>query len=416
MKQLVIIGGGASGLMAAIAAKETDGRLDVSLLEGRDRVGKKLLATGNGRCNLTNLGPLEGRYHGDWNWIRQVLEQFTVEQTLSFFHSIGVSAVELEEGKAYPRSLQAASVLDALRYRAQELGVQTICTRQVTEIRRNGQGFSLLCKDGVSVPASAVIVCAGGKASASLSSDGAGYPLLSALGHSVTPLFPAIVQLRTDTSLLRPLKGIKVTARVTARAGGDSRCETGEVLFTEYGLSGPPVLQVSRLFSAGQSGRILLDLIPDWTDQELLRELKQRRTALSRRPLEQYLVGLLPKRLGETLLKAAGMVPLQRPVSAITERETRALAGWIKRWELAVKGPHSWQSAQVTAGGVRTAEFDPSTLESSKVRGLFAAGEVLDVDGDCGGFNLQWAWSSGRVAGVSAARCLKTADKPRMHR
>ena len=241
-KNLVVIGGGASGLMAAVCAKERNPRLPVLLFESRERVGKKLLATGNGRCNLTNVSGLQGRYHGDVGFAGRVLRRFGVKETLDFFERLGVCTVALEEGKVYPRSLQASAVLDQLRFRARELGVQIVCGCRVSGLERAGGGFTVRCEGQRDpVEAGAVVVCAGGKASASLSSDGDGYPLLTGLGHTLTRLFPAIVQLRTDTAPIRPLKGIKTVARVTACAGRRSRVETGEVLFTEYGLSGPPV-------------------------------------------------------------------------------------------------------------------------------------------------------------------------------
>ena len=406
-KTLGIIGGGASGLMAAICAKEYKPSLRVLLLESRERVGKKLLATGNGRCNLTNQSGLQGRYHGDADLAARAFSRFGVKETLAFFDRLGISPVTLEEGKVYPRSLQASAVLDALRLGAQELGVEVICGCEVTGIKPVHGGLSLQCADDRQpVLAEAVIVCAGGKASASLSSDGAGYPLLTRLGHTVTKLYPAIVQLRTDTAPIRPLKGIKTIARVTASTAGKIRVETGEVLFTEYGLSGPPVLQVSRLLSAAGGGRVSLDLIPDWSQKQLLDELEKRFQTLAGRTIDQYLVGLLHKRLGESMLKTAGIVPFSRTVSSLTAKERKALCRVIRSFELECHGAHSWQSAQVTAGGIRTKEFDADTLQSRKVPGLFAAGEVLDVDGDCGGFNLQWAWSSGWIAGRSAAEFL----------
>ena len=377
------------------------------LLEGRERVGKKLLATGNGRCNITNRGGLKGRYHGAAAFAGRVLEQFNVGQTLKFFERLGVSTIELEEGKVYPRSLQASAVLDQLRLQAQELGVEIFCECRAVGVERPAGELVVRCEgDRPVLRAGAVIVCAGGKASPALSSDGEGYPLLTSLGHTMTKLFPAIVQLRTETAPIRPLKGVKTVARVTARAGSKSRVETGEVLFTEYGLSGPPVLQLSRLISAAGGGRISLNLIPDWDEAAMMRELEARYRNLAGRTVDQYLVGLLHKRLGETMLKTAGIQPFSRRVSSLTMEERRALVRIIHAFELECKGAHSWQSAQVTAGGIRAEEFSCDTLQSQIVPGLFAAGEVLDVDGDCGGFNLQWAWSSGYVAGISAADFL----------
>ena len=406
-RTLTVIGGGAAGLMAAVCAKEYRPEVTVCLLEEHDRVGKKLLATGNGRCNLTNVGDWQGRYHGDAVFAAGVLARFGLRDTLAFFDRLGVSPLELEEGRVYPRSLQASAVLDGLRLRAAELGVQVRCGNAVGRIRPIDGGFTLLGR-GETLPhrTDAVVLCAGGKASASLSTDGAGYPLLTGLGHTLTPLFPAIVQLKCDTALIRPLKGIKTVARVTARAGRRTRVETGEVLFTDYGLSGPPVLQVSRLLTEAGGGALSLHLIPDWDTARLVREIEERCARLGGRTLDQLLIGLVHRRVGEVLFKAAGIGPLSRRASTLTAGERRTLIGCIEAFPLTCRGGNGWSAAQVTAGGVPPAEFDPDTLMSRRVKGLFAAGEILDVDGDCGGFNLQWAWSSGWLAGRSAAAWL----------
>ena len=405
---LAIAGGGASGLCAAVFAAQSGGFSRITLLERGPRVGRKLLATGNGRCNLTNRFFARKNYHGaDPAFTAPAFARFGLEETLAFFESLGLLFHEEEDGRIYPRSLQAASVLDALRLEADRLGVETRCGCEVTAIRRAPGGFSLSLAEGGALSAGLVLLAAGGPASPKLGGTDAGARLLAPFGHKTGALLPSIVQLKTETAPIRPLAGIKFEGTASLLDGGTPlRSEPGEILFTEYGLSGPPILQLSctathLLEKRGAAPKIALDFFPEYDKKTLSALLYRRVYARPDAELSHFLLGLLPRRLGETILKAAGIAPLSRRADSLTRQELASLTGLLKGWTLAVTGTTGLANAQATAGGVLTRDFDSQTLESRLVPGLYACGEVLDIDGDCGGFNLQWAWSSAMLA-VSA--------------
>lgn len=416
---LAIIGGGASGLFAAIcAAKEMKKRgkvVRILVLEKNDRVGKKLLMTGNGRCNLTNRLAGEVNYGGQNPFFsRNIVGMCPPGKTLRIFRDLGVECFEEAEGRIYPRSEQASSVLDMLRYRLEQDGVEIRCDARIQEIRKLPEGF-LLLGGGEEVLARRVILSVGG---ASARADSESYALCEKLGHRRNPIFPSLVQIKTDPGQVKAMKGMKCAAKVSLWAGRDLlREEEGEVLFTEYGLSGICIFQISRpvseYFSCGTihgkkspKPEICLDLLPEKSREEMAALLWERKKNLRGYPMEYFLDGLLNKKIGQEVLKSAVKDPFKRKVESLTGEELEALADRIKKWRFFPIGTMSWQQAQVTAGGWRTEEFSARTLESLKVKGLYACGEVLDVDGICGGFNLQWAWSSGYVAGCSAAASL----------
>ncbi len=405
---IAVIGGGASGLAAAITCARL-GR-EVVLWEKEPRVGKKLLATGNGRCNLSNRQLELRRYHGqDPAFAAPALARHDFADTCDFFAGLGVPLREEEDGKMYPRCFQAAGVLDALRLACQELGVTVQDGCPVPHLQATADGF-LLEAGGNSRWVEQVILASGGPASPQLGGSESGLELLRRLGHTITPLLPAIVQLKTATTTIRGLSGLKWQGRATLEvAGAVTAQQEGEILFTDYGLSGPPILQLSSLVArvpAGQTITLLLDLLPEWSEQELWQLLYNRQQLLGQRPLEHFGAGLLPKRLGQAACKAAGCGPLSRHAASLSHRELAQICRQLKKWTLPVTGTLGLGQAQVTAGGAATAQFIPETLASRLVPGLYACGEVLDIDGDCGGFNLQWAWSSGRLAAEAAAHSL----------
>ncbi len=392
-----MIGGGASGLTAAIAAARKGA--DVCVLERGKRVGKKILATGNGRCNLTNIGASRADYHGgDTSFIDHAAGTFWVRETLEMFSELGVLPKVEDGGKVYPYSGSAASVLDVLRRETERVGAETVCGFDVSSVKRmrNG-GFKIAAYDGRTVRARGVIIACGGKAAPDLGSNGSGYELLRSFGHTITPLSPSLVQIKTAPDIVKKLKGIKTEARVTI----GEFSETGELLFTDYGLSGPPVFSLSSRI--GDAGYAEVDLMPEYAFGDVLELLRQRAERLADVPLEDFFTGMLNKRVGQALLKSTDTVPLSRKAGSLSERELKSITAAIKRWRFELRGTMSWNNAQVTKGGAVTSEFDPETMGSRLVKGLYACGEVLDIDGDCGGYNLQWAWSSGYIAGSCAA-------------
>ncbi len=410
MGQVAVIGGGASGLAAAIAAAQIGAA--VTIYEKGPRVGKKLLATGNGRCNISNRFCSLDRYHGEnVEFIRPAMEKFDLESTKKFFEGMGLMLTELEEGKLYPRPLQASAVLDVLRMEAERLSVRTLCDCEIEELRPKGQDFTLWSGEK-SFFAHAVILAAGGEASPQLGGTDSGYRLLQQLGHSITPRIPSIVQLKTDVTTIKPMSGMKINGMVRLLSGRkEISSQFGEILFTDYGLSGPPIMQISgaasRLLHESRNVMLSLDLVPELEQRQLYFLLKSRAYVHPERTLEEFFVGMLPKRLGQCAMKAVALAPLSKQASQLADQDLQALSVQLKDWRLLVKDTNGFRNAQVTAGGASVAEFEPQTLESKRVPGLFVCGEVLDVDGDCGGFNLQWAWSSGRLAGFFAAQKVK---------
>lgn len=401
IKKIAVIGGGAAGLTAAISAARCGA--DVTIYERCDRAAKKILATGNGRCNMTNINADVSRYHGKSpKFIMGAMNRFWVSETLDFFRELGLISKTEESGKVYPYSLQAAAVSDVLRFEAERLGVKTLCEFEAESISPSGGGYTIAFSNGKKIYADRVIIAAGGKASPKLGSDGSGYRLAKKLGHTVTNLFPALVQIKTDNTYTKSLQGMKIFASASLYEKNKlKKSSLGEVLFTEYGLSGPPIFDLSRLASTSENSRITLDIMPEYSKEQVCRMLAERKN--NYKTLENYFIGMLPKKLGQVLLKACGIAPLSKLCSTLTEKDIAQLAEKIKAWAFEVRGTTGWNNAQVTAGGVNVSEVNPATMQSKIKNGIFFAGEILDIDGDCGGFNLQWAWSSGFIAGKSAA-------------
>lgn len=401
MYDIAVIGGGAAGLLSAIYMKTRRPDLSVVLLEGLDRVGKKLITTGNGRCNITNNTASVLNYHGaDRDFITSVFDRFFVKESVEFFKSIGVEIVFESDGKGYPASFQASAVVDALRLSCDEVGVKTLCSFYVTDLVA-GDFFTIKSQDNT-VRAKKVLLTggllSGGK---KVGSDGSALGLAKKLRHKTVAVTPAIVQVKTKTEITRQLKGIKLDACATLLRGERViRRETGEILFTDYGLSGPPILQLSRGAEAGTS--VSLDLFPGFSENELCDILKTRSAQLSQRACENYLTGLVNKRVGQVVLKYCGIKPTDLSGDITNHRD---IAKMLKGMTFAVTGNTGFANSQVSTGGVSHRELD-SNLQSKKVDGLYFAGEIIDVDGDCGGYNLQWAWSSGAVASEGILSCF----------
>lgn len=401
MSTLAVIGAGAAGLAAAIAAKRA-GAGRVLLLERLPRAGKKILVTGNGRCNFTNTDISAEHYHGDRAFAAQVIERFGTAQAIEFFESIGVPS-HVEDGRVYPRSESAAGLLDALRIAAE--GCELTENFAAAKLRKIGEKWEMSADDGRNIEADAVIVAAGGCASPKFGSDGSGFELFRALGYEITPPQPALVQLKVTKPSVAALKGVRVRAEVKALRGGATiHSERGEVLFTEYGLSGIPIFQVT---ARKPCDTIALDFLPELGDEELLRDLTDRRAIFASKTAEDFFAGMLHKRLGNMIFRTAGVEKLSLEVAKFDDILLKKLAYCLKNFEFAIGGRMGFESAQVTAGGVCLRRFSPLTMESLDDGGLYAAGEVLDVHGDCGGYNLHWAWATGHIAGTAAAQAIR---------
>ena len=399
-----IIGGGASGMAAALAAAENQ-EARIILMERQTRVGRKLLATGNGRCNLTNLHAGEGGYHGSASeFVEYALSQFPPEAVVQWFAGLGLLTVAEDSGRVYPYSDQANSVVDVLRFALERPNIAAKLGFEVEKVKKTPNGFRIEAKGEV-VECEKLIVACGGLAGTKLGGSMSGYKLLRSLGHTCTKLRPTLVQIKSDWGGCPSLKGVRTNCRAEIlRNGAVTAQSTGQLQFTEYGLSGPVIFEISRDVCQGGGDWVCrLDFLPDLPEETLHRALSRRRE--TNLPVSELLTGILHNRLGRVLTQNAGLSSntLARDLS---DWEIGQAVSVVKAFEVPLTEPMGMDSAQVTAGGIVTAEFDEKTMESRLVPGLYACGEVLDIDGDCGGYNLQWAWSSGRLAGLCAGGML----------
>ncbi|MBO5210897.1 MAG: aminoacetone oxidase family FAD-binding enzyme [Clostridia bacterium] len=392
---IIIIGGGAGGLLSAVYLKKQNPKLNIRILEALPRVGKKLAVTGNGRCNITNKNINLNRYHGNnVLFAEYALNKYDISYTADFFESIGVPFV-YEGDKVFPASLQAGSVVDCLRFAAEEGGVIIHTDTKVTNIQILKNQYRVWA-DKISFVCDTVIVATGLYSGGyKCGSDGSMFELLKKAGFKTVNTTPAIVQLKTENDITKQLKGIKVDANVTLKTGEKViREDFGEVLFCDYGLSGPPVMQLSREVPRNKNSMSLsLDIMPQISLNDLKAQIKTRAINLSQRPLEEFFTGMLQKRIGQVILKQCGC-KLSDKAEVLNNNLIDRISKMIKSFDFKVLDTTGFVNSQVTAGGISTDEFSNSTMMSKKYNRFYAVGEILDIDGDCGGFNLQWAWSS----------------------
>ncbi len=413
-RKVLVIGGGASGMVAAIEAARYGAR--VVLLEKENRVGKKLLATGNGRCNFLNLQAEDRHFHGQHkDVIQSVLYHMPVQEVKLYFELLGITPKVEEDGKVYPYSDQGSNVLDLLRYEMDHLGVEVNTGEKVVSFDKKHKGWIVKTAAGKEHETHRVVLATGGKAGSQFGADDSGYALAAGLGHTITPLHPALVQIKLAAHWLKTLKGVKWQGAASVVIDGTVvRQEAGELLFTDYGISGPPVLQLSRQVHEypEKSCELLIHLLPHWTTESIYEQLMTRFHLDPDKPVELCLVGLFHKRLISVVLKEAGITELMQPAHQVPVKSISRLADICREWKVPVTGTLSWNQAQVTAGGIETSEIDSITLMSKCCPGLYLTGEVMDVDGDCGGFNLYWAWATGIIAGRHAAAGKELSNDP----
>lgn len=421
MGRVAVIGGGASGMMAAITAARLGE--EVTVYEKNDRVGKKILATGNGKCNFSNRDFGEQHYYGNREKLKGFFSRFSVEDTMDFFMKAGM-LVKDKGGYLYPWPEQASAVLDILRIEMRRSGVGTELCAQVEEVGAAGgeeRGFLVKCSDGKKEKYDTVILACGGCAAPKTGSDGSGFALAGKLGHHIVPVVPALVQLRCQDSFLKITAGVRCWARIglyEEKKGNMGRLvqeEEGELQFTDYGISGIPVFQLSRqaayLLEEGKRAAASIDLLPQMDGKEFEEMCVRRMENASGRTLEEFLVGLANKKINQMMIKEAGHKPGDE-AGRLGEKKLGELLRSYKELRVHIYAANSFENAQVTAGGVDLDEVTQE-LESRKIPGIFFAGEMLDVDGRCGGYNLQWAWTSGYVAGLGAARhCRQRGMEP----
>ena len=394
-KKVCIVGGGAAGMIAAIMAARNHAA--VTILEHNEKIGKKLLATGNGRCNLTNEKQEKMCYHSEHpELLWDILQNFPFEQTLDFFEKIGIYPVS-KNGYFYPSSMQASSVQEVLEMEARFLKVKIKCKEHVKEIKvsdtKENPRFSVVTETW-QYPADAVILACGSQASEIDGADGSGYTLAKQLGLKVINPLPALVPLKGKGNYFSKWAGTRIYGKIQLQAEQKTlQTEEGELQLTDYGISGIPVFQLSglaaKLLQHQHSVTLMLDFLPDVTPKELEELLLKRKELCPYKTTKELCIGLFPKKLIEVL------VDKNTDLSTLAEK--------IKKFSMEIVGTKPFSNAQVCQGGVSLEEISPKTMECKKIPGLYLAGELLDADGICGGYNLQWAWSSGACAGKEAA-------------
>ena len=395
-----IIGAGASGMAAALAAAENP-EIQVLLFERQARVGRKLQATGNGRCNLSNIHAVSDGYHGQQaEFSNAALQAFPPEKTLQWFYRLGLITTCEPSGRVYPYSDQANSVVDVLRFALQKPNISLLTGFEVEKITIKDGRFLIEGNQGSHFCDRLIIAC-GGLAGTKLGGSLSGYKLLKTMGHRITKLRPSLVQIKSNWAGVVALKGVRANCDVKILCNNEVFAQSaGELQFTEYGVSGPVIFEISRDVCQ-QPGKWVcrLDFLPNMEEAELFSILCSRKdSALN---CEELLTGILHNRLGRVLVQSMG-IKLSDRIAQLSNADLRQICGAVKAFDISLVEPMGMDHAQVTAGGAVTDDFDPETMESRLVPGLYACGEVLDIDGDCGGYNLQWAWSSGYLAGRHA--------------
>lgn len=404
MRHVAVIGGGAAGMMAAITAAREG--VKVTILEHKDRIGKKILSTGNGRCNFTNTFQTPACYRSDnrdfaWN----IIQKFNVEKTISFFKELGIYPKD-RNGYLYPYSDQAAAILEVLQIEIAKLDICVMTEINVLDIQPVKRGIRVTT-DKKTITVDSVILACGSKAAPVTGSDGSGYQLAKLLGHRIVPVLPALVQLRCAEKFYKSISGVRVQGTVEIYADDISLAsDTGEIQLTNYGISGIPVFQVSRYAAKAiyqkQLVTAVLNFMPDMNKDEFLSFLQERITLCPHKTLDEFFTGIFPKKLCELWIRLSRL-PKEMRVSDLSGEQLEKLVLLIQHLRTHITETNAFEQAQICCGGVDTTEINPDTLESNYVPGIYFAGELLDVDGICGGYNLQWAWSSGFVAGKEAA-------------
>lgn len=411
MNRIYIIGGGAAGIAAALSAAQENPHAQITILEGLDRVGKKILATGNGRCNLTNAFISPMHYHTRHpERLAQLLSDMPSSRTLDFFQSIGLYCVTEEMGRIYPYCRQASMVLDILLLALRRAEIRIICGCKVNRLIPQENSWLIQTEQGQEFCADIVILTTGGKAAPKQGSTGSGYPMAVRLGHHYNRLYPCLVPLQCKSPALKGLKGIRVNCTARLFSGNAQLAEeTGEIQLTEYGLSGIPALQLScclQDFAKGADYSVSLDLFPDWTYDALRALIRQRIRQYPQDTLETFLLGLINKRILFAIFQTLDIHPLSRAAGTLHKHEIDQLISACKGWNFPVTGTLAWDHAQVTGGGIALDEIHDD-FSSIYQPGLYFAGEILDAAGDCGGYNLHWAWCSGMIAGKAAANSIR---------
>ena len=395
---IITVGAGAAGLAAAISAKRNNRDLKIAILETQSKAGKKILVTGNGRCNLTNTNVSKEFYHGSFD-VSKTLNRFSAEKLINFFSTLGLVCDIETNGLVYPHSRQASAVLDVLLMEIKRLKIEIICDCKVELIRKKGEFFNIKTSNGEYTAKKAVMSC-GGKAFPTAGGTGLGLDVIKNLGHKITPLFPALCPIQVKSDFMKSLKGIRAKAEVTLYDGEKAiKSEIGEVQFTDNALSGICVFNLTTLLPKTKNPIISVNLTKDYSYIELLNLLYDRKKLFANEPLEEFFTGLFHKKIGTALIKSITNKALTESCKKLSDKELKALANLIQNWKFECKQCKDFSKAQVMLGGVNGNEVNGYTFESKVVKNLYICGEALDVCGDCGGFNLHFAFASGIITG-----------------
>ena len=394
----IIIGAGASGMMCAIDAKKKKPHLRVAIIEKNDRVGKKLLATGNGRCNLTNLHIDATKYLGSFcNQTKSIFARYNCAFLREYFQKLGLLTYADDAGRVYPLSKQASSVLDVLRFGCERSGVEIFCEETICSLKKRGDGFAVKTTKQDFYSVKLVIAC-GSKASPKLGGSASGIDWLKNFGHTTVPFSPALCPLAVKSDILRSLKGLRANGRVSLLRGTQTvKTEVGEIQFADGALSGICVFNLSLY--AKQDDELAMDLFDNISEKELYYILKRNKVLFSSQTADNILTGALQKRLAQAILKTCGIRDFSRPCDTLTDSELKAIAKQSKNMRFEITGKAGFEQAQCASGGVSGIEIDEKTMQSKRIRNLFVCGEAIDICGECGGFNLHFAFVSGMIAG-----------------
>ena len=396
---VAIIGGGAAGLFCAIQIKRSNSQLKVAVVESQDRVGKKLLTTGNGRCNLTNLYTLVSMYHGSFtHGTEYLLNICPPSVVVGLFEEMGLVTYNEDDGRVYPVSKQANSVLDVLRIAMDKHQVEVVVNSKVTDIKKSQSGFDVVCDDK-HIFAEKLVVATGSKSTPSTGADDSMWSILKKLGHNIISPVPSLCPVFVDSPYLKSIKGVRASGKVRIMKDNAILGEQdGEVQFTEKALSGICVFNLARIANAEDDTEISVSLLPDWNFADIFTFLRNKKTMYnSHSKAEDLLIGVFNKMLGVALLKSSGISP-SKMIAEITDSELKKLSAVINDWRFKVIPAKDFSKSQVTAGGVDGLQIDENTMKSKVVNDLYIIGEVVDCDGDCGGMNLQFAFSSAYCA------------------
>lgn len=395
---VIIVGGGASGLTAAISCKRKDTKLKVCILESQVKLGKKLLATGNGRCNLTNENITSNSYYGSFN-PEFVLEKVSPGKLKNYFNTMGLLCRTENNGLVYPYCKQASAVLECLRFEIARLNIDIICNCSVNGVRRTNSDFIVKTTTGILI-CKKIIICCGGKASPECGGTGSGLDVLKNMGHTIKSISPALCPIETTSKVIKGLKGVRAAATVSLYDDDKLiKTEQGEVQFTEKALSGICVFNLSSVVNTLTTPRIKVAFFPQCDPKEISCELYRRIAVFSNNTLEEFLVGVLNKKIAIAILNDCNIGPLSRKCNTLNTNEIEKISHTVNNWYFNCKYTTDFSKAQVMTGGVAGNEIDSKTMESKKIKDLYICGEIIDINGDCGGYNLHFAFASGIVAG-----------------